>query len=735
VNGDLRLALLLVRGAGRRDAVRFVSMTLGVAVALMAILVGLAAPRVSSAAHGVEAARTPRLTSAQPGQPGPALRVSTSNETFGDRPWTQVSVSGVDVGSPLPPGLPRWPRAGHTVVSPALAEVLRGHADLGLGLGSIDTTRVGEAGLTAPDELYSYTVHTSGAVAPGTPIVGFGVDVPVSAQGSPTRTLLIETFLLVGVPALVFLSVCLRLSTASRSSRAFSLSLAGMSPSRSARLYSTEMSLTAATGGALGLLAYAFVEGPLGTSGLLGIRWWPRQAGLSWPTALVCLGITIWLVRRVAYRVMSRSATRTRSERAETRSGRLAVAGVVLAAPGLVVLLDLNVQGLRHPSEEWASSRYAAIVTGSIAVALVGIVVGAPAVISWLGARVAPRCRRGVQLGIRASVARAATTGKLVAFVSIVVMLGGLCAAFLSALQRTSFGDPASAPVSFDLGDLTRAERAQIATAATYPYTIDGAIQSGTNSLAVQIGDCSGVERSAVVVFKTPGPCEPSVQRGNGGIGGGAVTTVTIAGRTISIPPSAVTPHVTWDLKFPIRDAPWVKDLHTGTVTYWVSKKDDSYAKTLAILRRRFPRAHLDAGLKDPERFAVFTQQQGLIHAALAVGLALSVGAFLLAALEIRWARARSVSTLAALGVSRRVLRTSNSVQFAFPVLVGGLLASAVGTLGGWAYLSFYGTEGMFAAAVLRWTVVSFAIAVFASAVVGWVSGAGTFDREVMSDV
>jgi hypothetical protein len=732
---DLRLAVRLVRGSGRRDAIRFTAMTLGVAAALFAVLVGLAAPRVSASAHAVEAARTPRPTTAQAGPRETTLRVTTSSETIGDRPWTQVSAFGTRPTSPRPPGLVQWPAAGHSVVSPSLARELTRDPDAAVGLGVIDAMRIAARGLTAPDELYSYSVPLSADVSAGTPIVGFGVDVPVAAQGSPTRTLLIETLLLVGVPALIFLSVCLRLSSASRGARAFNLGLAGMSPSRNAKLYATEMSISAAVGASLGTAAYASLQGWLGSSGLLGIRWWPSQAAINLPTALVCLVLTTGLVRRVAGRVMLTSAARTRSERSVDGSGRLAVAGLLLAALASVVLLDLAVQGFLKPSPDWASGRYAAVVTASIASALAGIVLAAPTVIWWLGARLDPFSSRGVQLGMRAAVSRSAATGKLVAFVAIVVMIGGLCSAFLAALQRNSFGDPALAQVSFDLADLTPAERARIATATPYPYTIDATLRSGTDGVAVQIGDCRGVERAAAAVFRVPGRCVSSVQRGDGGMGGGGVDSVSIAGHSLRIPPAPLTRHVTWDLKFPVADAPWVvAELQTGTVTYWVSKQDASYSKTLAMLRTTFPRAHLDAGLKDPERFAVFQQQTGVIHAGLAVGLSLSVGAFLVAALEIRWTRARAVSTLAGLGVSRRVLRVANAVQFAFPVLVGGLLAAVVGTLGGWGYLSFYGTDSMFAPAVPEWTVASWLLAVVVAAIVGWASGAGRFDRRIMND-
>ena len=273
------------------------------------------------------------------------------------------------------------------------------------------------------------------------------------------------------------------------------------------------------------------------------------------------------------------------------------------------------------------------------------------------------------------------------------VMLAGLSAAFVVSLHRGAFGDPTNAKISFDLSQASSGYGHWVAKLPDAPFTIDTALRGAKGAYAVVVGDCRAVEREAAVVFSTPGHCTSAIQRGGGGIGGGTVKSLSVAGRTIDIPPTGLTPRVTWDLKFPLREAPWITMVHSGQVTYWVSRNDGSYQAVLAQLVHRFPGLTIEAGLKDPQQYAAYRQQIGTIRAAATLGVWLSVCAFLLAALESRWDRARSVSALAALGTKGRVLRIANLVEFAFPVLVAAIPSAAVAVLGGWAVLSFPGKQ------------------------------------------
>ena len=539
-------------------------MTLGIAVAVASALLGLAAPRVSADAARTDAARTARPVTDPPGtSPAPGrLTVSVSQETADELPWTRVVVTNASHDAPRPPGVNTWPSVGHTIVSPALARRLPNHHSL----GTVDEIPIGSEGLTSPDELYSYTVASAGQ-ADGLPVTSFGADSgPV--KGSSTRTLLVEGVLLVGLPALVFLTLCLRLSAASRADRAFRLSLAGLSPSRSAALFRLEMSIVTAVGCTAGLAAYALAQQPLGASGLLGTTWYPRQARLGPASALLVLVATMAVVRRVSSGAMRRQAQMSRATRTSEQQDQLGRIALLAAVPALGVLVQVCWAGSRASGTAWASGGQAALVTGSIIVA-----------------------------------------------------------------------------------------------------------------------DTPEVDKTV------------------------------------------------WDVKIPLEAVSLTSStVPSGTVTLWVSKRDGTYAHALEDVHRALPSVRVDAGLKDPERYAVYQQQQGVIRSGLGLGLILSLASFLMSAVEIRWAGTRSLAALSAIGVRRRTLRASGAVQFAFPVLLGGALALLPGIFGGWAYLSFFGSKDMFDPRVPLWSVLALATAVPVAAATGWVCSAGRFDRAALAD-
>lgn len=727
---DWRLSLRLLRGAGRREVQRLVLMTVGIALAVSSGLVGFAAPRVSADAGRVEAARSPTPGSAaSAGEGVSGLAVSVSEQTLGDRPWTRVVVSGVTATSPLPPGMAAWPQPGHSIVSPALARLDPRDAPLGV----VDREPLDSRGLTAPDELYSWTVAPGDRVA-GRAVSGFGRG-GVSRPGTPTRTLLIEAVLLVGMPALLFLGLCLRLSLLSRSDRAFRLTLAGLSPSRNARLFRQEMTLVSTAGAALGLGLYAVAQGPLGRSGWLGVRWFPHQAAVGPITSAVVLLLTVLVVRRVAGRVMTADAGRSRSARARPARRLLGVGAVLLAVPAIGALVQVCLAGLLNPGTTWADGPRAAVITVSICLTLVGVAVGVPMLLARLGGPVADAAPPAVRLGLRTAAARVSVTGKLVAFVSVTVVLAGLGAGFLAGLDRTSTGDATAATVSFALDDVPSAQVPALAGLAGLPLTVDTSVPAGGGRVAVQVGNCAGVGRSAELVFGRRPECRDTVQRGHGGVGSSGVQALTVGTTTVPVPPGPELDGVIWDVKIPFSGSdPLLQAVGTGTVTLWVSRADGSYAQALALVHRLFPLVRVDAGLKDPDRYVVYRQQLGVIHAGLALGLVLALASFLLAAVEIRWSGLRSTTALVAVGAPTRTLRLASSVQFAVPVLLGGLVALVPGVLGGWGYLSFFGTRGMFDPAIPLLCTLAVALTTTVAAAVGWACGAGRFDRTVLAD-
>lgn len=743
---DLRLALRLLRGAGRRELVRLAATAVGVGLATFAVLAGLTAPRVAGDAHDIEAARKPVLSDG-PAKGGSGLQVETSTAAVGDRPWTRVAVSGASPGAPVPPGISQWPAVGTSIVSPALKQLLRKDARLAAGLGPVSHETVGPAGLTSPDELVSYTVSDSeGQAAVRTPgedadddgsdgseVTGFGRSGDVS-EGSG-MLLALEVAALVLTPAALFLVTVLRLSAASRARRSFALSLAGMSPSRAARLYSREMALVAAVGYLLGIGSFAAVQGPLGSSGLLGLRWWPEQGRLG-TTPIVLTGVlAIALVTNLARRSMVATTARGRAARHTEPARWAAWTAVLLGLPAGGFLVVTSLLGAARPSDVWASDPQSLMILGSIVAAVIAVVLGVPRVIGALAEWIAVRGAPALALGLRGAAYRVPSSQRLIAFVACSVMVAGISTAFVTSLHRTAFGDADEATISFGLSDVS-SDPAWVSKLPDGPFTVQTSLPGTAGMYTVVVGDCSAVMRQAAAVFSRPGSCKDSVERASDGvIDGATATTVSVGNRSVDIPATAPeTTDVTWALKFPVADAPWLPDLRTGDVTYWVSRDDQAYQDILTTLAERFPGLQVQAGMRNPDQYADYRKQVGTVRAAVCLGVLLSICAFLVTALENRWERSRSVAMLAAIGAGARDLRTANLAEFAFPVAVAGIPAAVVGVLGGWAVVSINGSDGMFTSGVAVAATAGAGVCLLLAAIVGWSTGGATFRREAVAD-
>src|SRR6478735_4028669 len=263
-------------------------------------------------------------------------------------------------------------------------------------------------------------------------------------------------------------------------------------------------------------------------------------------------------------------------------------------------------------------------------------------------------------------------------------MVAGISTAFVDSLRRTAFGDPDEATFHFALADVS-ADPAWTSRLPDGPVTVVTSLPGTAGPYTVVVGDCPAVTRLDAAALSRPGRCVDTIQRGSDGVAdGGTAKRIAVGHRSIAVPRSAPEiSDVTWSLKFPRADAPWLADLTPGDVTYWVSRDDASYQSSLTALAQTFPGLDVQAGMKNPDQYADYRQQVGTVRAAIGLGIVLSVCSFLVTTIENRWERSRSVSMLAAIGTRGRDLRTANLAEFAFPVEVAAVPAAAVGILGG----------------------------------------------------
>lgn len=699
----------------------------GIALATVAVLVGVLVPRVVAAASDVVAARTP-VASVDTSDVG--LHVETSSVVVDGRQWTRVVATGAEKDSPRPPGLAAWPAVGRTAVSPALATLVARDADVARMVGPLSPGRVTAAGVAAPDELVSYTVAdrpTRAAGRDSSPVVRFGS--AGGDDGGSGLLLALEILVLVLLPTGVFLWTALRLTAASRASRSFALGLAGMSPSRIARLAGREMAVVAAGGYLAGAAVYVACQAWLGSSGLLGVTWWPRQGDLGW-VAVAVLGLpVVAVVSTIARRAAKSAATRSRSQRERSIPRWHGVVAVVLALPAAGFLLATAVVGIVRPSDVWASDRHALLVVASLLAAFVAVVLGVPTLLREGAVLLASRAGPATALGLRGAVHRLDVARRLVVLVGCAVMVAGLSAGVLQSLQRRTVGVAADTTLSFALGDLPRGAVDDLPAG---PVTIETSAETGDGRVSVVVADCDAVRRQSTQVFDQPPRCSEGVQRG---ADSDVPTELVLAGETVRVPTDAEpTRDVVWDVKFPVADAPWLGDVVDAQVTYWIPRDDPAFEATFTALVDLHPALRIDADLKNSSELGTYREQVGTLRAAIAIGLLLSVSAFALAAVEARWQRTRSLAVLAAAGAPSRDLRTSNLVELVFPVAASVVPSVVVGTLGGWAYLSVTGSAGMFDPGVPGAAALGGTAAVVVAAVTGWLTGGASFRRQDLVD-
>ncbi|GAE75748.1 hypothetical protein JCM18918_1476 [Cutibacterium acnes JCM 18918] len=94
-------------------------------------------------------------------------------------------------------------------------------------------------------------------------------------------------------------------------------------------------------GALLGLALFIPVQNALGSSGTLGLTWWPWQARLRWPEWLIIVVIMViasgWLARRALRRLLASRRPPRRRARLGTVRHLLGIVGLLLvvAAIGL----------------------------------------------------------------------------------------------------------------------------------------------------------------------------------------------------------------------------------------------------------------------------------------------------------------------------------------------------------------------------------------------------------------
>ncbi|MFI2035349.1 FtsX-like permease family protein [Streptomyces bottropensis] len=357
----LPLTWHLTRSSGRRGLQSHLLSAAAAATGALVLLTLLAAYLGAGARADRTAWRTPDAVPARQ-----ATAVQTLGTTYVDhRPVTVVSLAQLPhrPRTPAPPGLERFPAAGHTYLSPALAELMRelpagrlaDRFPTGAGQGTI-----GEAGLASPEELVAVVGR-----APTDPAIthaarGSALDT-LSARArvdgfEGTRPSLFTAFdqqasvlggALLVVPVIVLASAAGRLGAARREQRLAALRLAGATPRQILAMTGAESAAVGLAGGVLGAVAYTLLL-PVLARVPYGIgTWYTGQLWVGLPLLLAVVGL-VAVLTSVSAMTTLRGVARSPlgvAQQADPRRTKL-IRLVLFVAVGLYVAVSAHGGGL-----------------------------------------------------------------------------------------------------------------------------------------------------------------------------------------------------------------------------------------------------------------------------------------------------------------------------------------------------------------------------------------------------
>ncbi|MFD5634458.1 ABC transporter permease [Streptomyces sp. NPDC127077] len=458
---EFLLGLRLLFGAGRGNRIRFFLMAAGGSIGVCCLALVLTVPAILDAHDGRAAARQP-VTSAK--GPADGTLVLQRDDAYGSRSFTRVFVSkGTGGTRALPPGLSELPAPGEVFVSPRVHDLLRSAPAAKALLPGREAGVIGPAGLAHPDELYAY-VGTDRAklVHEGRTLKGFGYSyAPFPAVEPSTLTdVRFALATLVLLPLGIFLSVCARLSAASRMRRLAALRLLGLSVKGTQRVNAAETVVAALLGAMLGLGEYWLLNQVMSRAGLPGLRWYPGDGALSVVTIAVCLvgcPVLAWLVSRRSARDATANPLAVRRTAVPRPPSKWV--GLLLLS-GLGIVCGFCATGLMgHPASSLGVN--ALLVVAGVVLTGVGLVLTLPLLSYALARRVARTTGSlTLNLAMRRNEAEPGSTMRVVTSLVLLVYVASLAQGVLIQLEQVTRPSGAVQGYSLPLSGLgTREQR------------------------------------------------------------------------------------------------------------------------------------------------------------------------------------------------------------------------------------------------------------------------------------
>ncbi|RJQ73759.1 ABC transporter permease [Pseudonocardiaceae bacterium YIM PH 21723] len=458
----MRLALTVLR-RDRRSQVATVLVALGVMIAVSLVLWLLAAPGGLETRSDRAAWRAPWSGSGS--SEAMKINMAATKDSFEGRLVERFDVARQKPGTvPVAAGIARFPESGEVLLSPALAELVRGTAPERLG-NRFPGKVIGELGpeaLQFPGELVA--IIGRDAVSNGIPAAGLTAGWSTGSEQDMLYLLTRVGLVVLVAPCLVLVGSAARLTAAKRERRLAALRLAGATPRQVVQMTVIETAVGAVAGSLLGVLLVRPFSYLTTMVPWAGGTWYPDDfvpglpvvAAVALLAPVLVVGAAILGLRRVVTRPLAVE------EQRKARTARLLLIGLAIA----VLFVGVQAVNLR----KYGSNGMLVLLAGVGGVAL-ALVLGGPVVTGWVGRFFVGRWRGPATL----LAGRRLSGDPVAAFrgsagVVLAVFTGSMALTMLPSLQdRIQFVDQTwnrdviiASDVTTDLAPLRRATTAPV---------------------------------------------------------------------------------------------------------------------------------------------------------------------------------------------------------------------------------------------------------------------------------
>lgn len=709
---SVRLLVRLFRGGGRAGVLRCALVIFGVGIAVMAALFVATVPGALSARATIAGARTPVTVSSGDA----SFRYADVTDSWGNQVFERVLVADIGAKAPAPPGLTAFPAAGTVWVSPALARLMTTNPAITTRLPGRVSGTVSPDGLVGPDELFAYVGVSPETLADaGSGAVGWhGLDTEESDTSSLSTGIGYQLLFEIGVPATIFLIVCLRLSASTLRKRYAALRLIGMRRRTMLRIAASEAATFSALGGVIGALGYKAAEHTVASSGAVGFTWYAQRSTVS-TTAITTLVVAVAVAGGViGAGGIRRSLDRPLTARVDPTEAAPRwwlvlplIAGVgLLSAP---LFLTPGIPGQNYH----ASTTTGKMLLFGMLLSSVGILLAVQPIVFAAVRGFADQVESvGVRLGAKRFASAPAGISRLLMGLVALVLVAGIGAGFAEDAHVAAGPNVVNTDIALAGGSITPPDRQKASElSADLKWATISSVVTPSRGLGPPITIQDQITRAGVTMIVAPCRVLQAIAQvalpdcldghqyrlidedapaGINQIPAGAQIPFHDAQGTavnFTAPPGAITVRLGDDSPFPLftvisatTQSPigWPAD---SNFYYQLPTAGNSVSRLVSSISQINPAAQTSISSQNLDAIAAYRVLRGALAFGVWAGFLLGVLAFVVAMADRMTERRRDIAGLVTFGMRRRTIRIAQLVQLAVPLSVAIALAALVGNL------------------------------------------------------